>query len=52
MKNLIAKLISRTAKNRKSLKHRNAESREVSIESEATVYHMNLDPTIKIHFLL
>ena len=52
MKNLIAKLLSRTTKNRRSLKSRNTETREIPIGSEVSVYQLNLDPTLKIHFLL
>lgn len=50
MKDLIAKLIPKTRKDRRSIKRRNAETKEISIESELTVYHMNLDPTLNIHF--
>ena len=50
MKNLIEKLITKTRKHRAPNRGRNAETRDLSVDSDVTVYHVNLDPNMNIHF--
>ena len=50
MKDLIAKLIIKTGKNKESKNRMNVETGNISIASDMSVYRICLAPTLNSHF--